>query len=75
MMKEHKDLTVKVIARAKKVMREELNSLIDRAADLIRMIVDYKFILVLLFLKRLDNCGNARESRMSARYISKGGEQ
>ena len=37
----------------KKITREELNSLVDRAADLIRTAVDYKFILVLLFLKRL----------------------
>jgi len=29
----------------KKVTREELNSLVDRAADLIRTAVDYKFIL------------------------------
>jgi hypothetical protein len=29
----------------KKVMREELNSLVDKAADLIRTTVDYKFIL------------------------------
>ena len=39
----------------KKVTREELNSLVDRAADLIRTAVDYKFILVLLFLKRLND--------------------
>lgn len=39
----------------RKVTREELNSLVDRAADLIRTAVDYKFILVLLFLKRLND--------------------
>jgi type I restriction-modification system DNA methylase subunit len=39
----------------KKLTREELNSLVDRAADLIRTAVDYKFILVLLFLKRLND--------------------
>jgi len=39
----------------KKVTREELNSLVDRAADLIRTAVDYKFILVLLFLKRVND--------------------
>lgn len=33
------------------VTREELNALVDRAADLIRTAVDYKFILVLLFFK------------------------
>lgn len=30
-------------------------SLVDRAADLVRTGVDYKFILVLLFLKRLND--------------------
>ena len=40
---------------SKKIIREELNSLVDKAADLIRTAIDYKFILVLLFLKRLDD--------------------
>ena len=35
--------------------REELNKLIDNAADIIRTAVDYKFILVLLFLKRIND--------------------
>jgi len=35
----------------KKITREELNSLVDKAADIIRTATDYKFILVLLFLK------------------------
>jgi len=35
----------------KRVSREELAGLVDRAADLIRTAVDYKFILVLLILK------------------------
>jgi len=39
----------------RKVTRDELNALVDRAADLIRTAVDYKFILVLLFLKRLND--------------------
>lgn len=46
-----------------KVTREELNSLVDRAADLIRTAVDYKFILVLLFLKRLNDLGRWRRLR------------
>ena len=37
------------------ISREELNSLVNRTADLIRTAVDYKFILVLLFLKRLND--------------------
>jgi type I restriction enzyme M protein len=39
----------------RRVTREELNSLVDKAADLIRTALDYKFILVLLFLKRLND--------------------
>lgn len=41
------------------ITRDELNSLVDRAADLIRTAVDYKFILVLLFLKRLNDLRKA----------------
>jgi type I restriction enzyme M protein len=39
----------------KKITREELNSLVDKAADIIRTATDYKFILVLLFLKRISD--------------------
>lgn len=35
--------------------RDELESLLKRAADLIRTRVDYKFILILLFLKRISD--------------------
>jgi len=35
--------------------RDELNALIDKAADIIRTAVDYKFILVLLLLKRMND--------------------
>jgi hypothetical protein len=34
----------------KSITREELNSLVDIAADIIRTATDYKFTLVLLFL-------------------------
>jgi type I restriction enzyme M protein len=37
------------------ITREELNSLVDKAADIIRTATDYKFILVLLFLKRVSD--------------------
>lgn len=37
------------------ITREELNSLIDKAADIIRTATDYKFILILLFLKRISD--------------------
>lgn len=39
----------------KAITREELNSLVDEAADIIRTATDYKFILVLLFLKRISD--------------------
>ncbi|MEM3833321.1 MAG: N-6 DNA methylase [Thermoprotei archaeon] len=39
----------------KVVTREELNALVDKAADIIRTATDYKFILVLLFLKRISD--------------------
>jgi len=47
---------------SRRLTRNELNSLVDKAADLIRTAVDYKFILVLLFLKRLNDI-RARESK------------
>jgi len=37
------------------ITREDLNSLVDKAADIIRTATDYKFILVLLFLKRVSD--------------------
>lgn len=37
------------------VTREELNALVDKAADIIRTATDYKFILVLLFMKRISD--------------------
>ena len=54
----------------KKLTREELNSLVDRAADLIRTAVDYKFILVLLFLKRLNDVLKFEKERMKKRFAA-----
>jgi len=53
----------------KKVTREELNSLVDRAADLIRTAVDYKFILVLLFLKRLNDVWKGERQHYKERLM------
>jgi type I restriction enzyme M protein len=39
----------------KAITREELNILVDKAADIIRTATDYKFILILLFLKRISD--------------------
>ena len=49
--------------------REELNSLVDRAADLIRTAVDYKFILVLLFLKRINDVWKVERRRIVERLV------
>ena len=57
----------------KKLTREELNSLVDRAADLIRTAVDYKFILVLLFLKRLNDVLKFEKEQMKERLIKEAG--
>ncbi|MGP3703585.1 MAG: type I restriction-modification system subunit M N-terminal domain-containing protein [Candidatus Bathyarchaeota archaeon] len=57
----------------KKVTREELNSLVDRAADLIRTAVDYKFILVLLFLKRLNDLWKVEKQQVKERLIKETG--
>ena len=51
----------------KKVTRNELNSLVDKAADLIRTAVDYKFILVLLFLKRVNDLSKIERDRYMQR--------
>jgi len=57
----------------KKITREELNSLIDKAADLIRTAVDYKFILVLLFLKRLNDLWKTERKKAKERLINEAG--
>ncbi|MGA2790361.1 MAG: class I SAM-dependent DNA methyltransferase [Candidatus Bathyarchaeia archaeon] len=54
----------------KKVTRDELNSLVDRAADLIRTAVDYKFILVLLFLKRVNDLWKNERKEKIERLLS-----
>ncbi len=53
----------------RKVTREELNSLVDKAADLIRTAVDYKFILVLLFLKRINDLWKAEKRQYKQRLV------
>ena len=53
--------------------REELNSLVDRAADLIRTAVDYKFILVLLFLKRVNDVLKSERQKNKDRLIREAG--
>jgi type I restriction enzyme M protein len=57
----------------KKITREELNSLVDKAADLIRTAVDYKFILVLLFLKRLNDLWKSEKRQIKERLVKEVG--
>ena len=47
--------TVKGIGGGDKLTREDVEKILKRGADLIRTRVDYKFILVLLFLKRISD--------------------
>jgi type I restriction enzyme M protein len=53
----------------KELTRGELISLVDRAADLIRTAVDYKFILVLLFLKRLNDLWKIERLQAKQRLV------
>lgn len=57
----------------KTLSRDELNSLVDRAADLIRTAVDYKFILILLFLKHISDRWKAETEEAKQRLIREGG--
>jgi type I restriction enzyme M protein len=66
-------MTVQKVLFSKKVTREELNSLVDRAADLIRTAVDYKFILVLLFLKRLNDLWKTEKQQVKERVLKEFG--
>lgn len=52
-----------------KITRKDLISLVDKAADLIRTAVDYKFILVLLFLKRLNDLWKIEKQQVKERLI------
>ncbi|NVM55781.1 MAG: type I restriction-modification system subunit M N-terminal domain-containing protein [Candidatus Helarchaeota archaeon] len=61
------------ISFPEKITREKINSLIDRAADLIRTAVDYKFILVLLFLKRLNDVWENEKQQVKERLTKKVG--
>lgn len=53
--------------------RNGLNSIVDRAADLIRTAVDYKFILVLLFIKRLNDQRKKEKAEVIKKLIKEAG--
>lgn len=55
-LKSRKDMIRRVLSiEGEKLSRSEIESLLKKAADLIRTRVDYKFILILLFLKRISD--------------------
>jgi len=55
-LKSREEAVKEVFALDKRVLtRNDLEGLLKRAADLIRTRVDYKFILILLFLKRISD--------------------
>jgi|Deesub1362B_J571_1020462.scaffolds.fasta_scaffold00997_3 type I restriction enzyme M protein len=54
-LKSKRDIIREGLSPGEKLTREELESLLKKAADLIRTRVDYKFILILLFLKRISD--------------------
>ena len=54
-LKGMKEILTEDIAKAGELTREDLEGLLKKAADLIRTRVDYKFILILLFLKRISD--------------------
>jgi len=57
----------------KKITRNDIISLVDKAADIIRTATDYKFILVLLFLKRRrrSSCSTWMKPRLKKRRKTK----
>ena len=50
-----REILTEGITEAGELTREDLEGLLKKAADLIRTRVDYKFILILLFLKRISD--------------------
>jgi len=50
-----KEILTEGLTEAGELTREDLEGLLKKAADLIRTRVDYKFILILLFLKRISD--------------------
>jgi len=56
----------------KTLTRDELNALVDKAADIIRTATDYKFILVLLLLKRMSDVWKEEFEELKKKFIEKG---
>lgn len=55
-IKSKKEILKKMLSfNSKELTKEDIFSLLKKAADLIRTQVDYKFILILLFLKRISD--------------------
>jgi type I restriction enzyme M protein len=54
-LKDEKEIISRVFSVGEKLTRNDIEGLLKKAADLIRTRVDYKFILILLFLKRISD--------------------
>jgi len=54
-LKDRFNLSVDIHAAGGKLNRSDIESILSKAADLIRTRVDYKFILILLFMKRVSD--------------------
>ena len=51
--------------------RGELNALVDKAADIIRTATDYKFILVLLLMKRMSDVWRGEFEEKKKEFIER----
>jgi type I restriction enzyme M protein len=60
------------IIGANSINRSEMNRILKRAADLIRTRVDYKFILILLFYKRISDLWTVEYEKTQVELIQKG---
>ena len=61
-----------VSRRGHPLTRADLEGLLKKAADIIRTMVDYRFILLLLFLKRLSDIWMDEYEEVKANLIAKG---
>ncbi|NPA75096.1 MAG: SAM-dependent DNA methyltransferase [Euryarchaeota archaeon] len=69
---EDKRVKIYHLVRGEEFTRGDLESIMKRAADLIRTRVDYKYILILLFLKRMSDKWVEEYRKKVAELISQG---
>jgi type I restriction enzyme M protein len=71
-LKERPNVLAEIRSQPTALTRSEVDALLKRAADLIRTRVDYKFILVLLFLKRISDQWEIEFEREYRRALNDG---